>query len=957
VAGGAFTGDSFTTSGGAILDDDINAVTGFTIAGAAASGQYLRGNGTRAVFAAIASGDLPSTVVRTDQANTYSTGAQSFSSATSLTVPVSAGAAPTANGTIAYDSTANDLEYGDNGTNRKIANLDEAQTFTNKTFSASSNVLGGVTMTLGSDATGDIYYRAAGGALTRLAIGSAGQVLTVSGGLPSWAAAGGGSSPPFADNTDIIKDDADATKLLRFSIGGFTTGTTRTLTPQNADYIIAGTNIAQTFSAVQTFSSNPVISAITNTGTLTLPTSTDTLVGRATTDTLTNKTLTSPTINGGTHTAITSLGIRSTGTGAFDLTFANSEDLTAGRTLTVTLNDAARTLNLGGNLTTAAAFTTSGANALTLTTTGSTNVTLPTTGTLATLTGTEALTNKTVNGLTITSSTGTLTVTNGKTASFSNTLTFTGTDSSSVAFGAGGTVAYVGLANSWTAGVKQTFAPNGTTAGFNVGSVAGDPSSPANGDLWYDSTANELTARINGANVALGSGGGGGVTSVNSGDSSITVSPTTGNVLVSLNMAKANTWTVLQTFTLDDATTNAVSSVLDLQKSSSGTPAAGMGGRIRFGLETTTTVNSIAGAIDAVWNVATHATRNSYVSISAQGVATTSEVARFQGLQSAVNYFSLFPSATGSPIELAADGSDTNIDINLAPKGTGIVAVNADQVVTLNATQTLTGKTISGASNTLSNIANSSLTNSSITIAGTSTALGGSISLDTIDNGIASNGLIARTAANTRAARTLTGTTNVITVTNGDGVSGNPTFTVGSLVVRTDQANTWSTGAQSFASATSLALPTSAGAAPTSDGLIAYDTTADMVVAGQSGATIQLSLYDVSGYVLSKPGASQVIVRFVAPRAFSLPTGTISNGTNATAKAGTAATAQADFTLSKNGGAAFCTLRWAASGTTATYQSCSATDFAAGDILTITAPSSQDSTLADIGITLPGKLK
>jgi hypothetical protein len=41
----------------------------------------------------------------------------------------------------------------------------------------------------------------------------------------------------------------------------------------------------------------PVISTISNTGTLTLPTSTDTLVGRATTDTLTNKTLTSPTVN------------------------------------------------------------------------------------------------------------------------------------------------------------------------------------------------------------------------------------------------------------------------------------------------------------------------------------------------------------------------------------------------------------------------------------------------------------------------------------------------------------------------------------------------------------------------------------------------------------------------------------------------------------------------------------
>ena len=40
----------------------------------------------------------------------------------------------------------------------------------------------------------------------------------------------------------------------------------------------------------------PVISTISNTGTVTLPTSTDTLVGRATTDTLTNKTLTSPTV-------------------------------------------------------------------------------------------------------------------------------------------------------------------------------------------------------------------------------------------------------------------------------------------------------------------------------------------------------------------------------------------------------------------------------------------------------------------------------------------------------------------------------------------------------------------------------------------------------------------------------------------------------------------------------------
>jgi len=59
---------------------------------------------------------------------------------------------------------------------------------------------------------------------------------------------------------------------------------------------IVGTTDTQTLSA-KTLTS-PIISTISNTGTLTLPTSTDTLVGRATTDTLTNKTLTSPTMIG-----------------------------------------------------------------------------------------------------------------------------------------------------------------------------------------------------------------------------------------------------------------------------------------------------------------------------------------------------------------------------------------------------------------------------------------------------------------------------------------------------------------------------------------------------------------------------------------------------------------------------------------------------------------------------------
>nr|MDD4931725.1 hypothetical protein [Candidatus Colwellbacteria bacterium] len=51
-----------------------------------------------------------------------------------------------------------------------------------------------------------------------------------------------------------------------------------------------------TLSGAQTLTNKtltlPIISSISNTGTLTLPTSTDTLIGRNTVDTLTNKTLT-----------------------------------------------------------------------------------------------------------------------------------------------------------------------------------------------------------------------------------------------------------------------------------------------------------------------------------------------------------------------------------------------------------------------------------------------------------------------------------------------------------------------------------------------------------------------------------------------------------------------------------------------------------------------------------------
>lgn len=71
--------------------------------------------------------------------------------------------------------------------------------------------------TLGSDATGDIFFRGAGGTLSRLALGSVNQVLTANASLPFWStpsAAGASlSRTPFQTITDA------STMYIDFSLG------------------------------------------------------------------------------------------------------------------------------------------------------------------------------------------------------------------------------------------------------------------------------------------------------------------------------------------------------------------------------------------------------------------------------------------------------------------------------------------------------------------------------------------------------------------------------------------------------------------------------------------------------------------------------------------------------------------------------------------------------------------
>ena len=162
----------------------------------------------------------------------------------------------------------------------------------------------------------------------------------------------------------------------------------------SAPITIAIDSTVATLTGTQTLSNKtlttPVISSISNTGTITLPTATTTLVGRDTTDTLTNK-----SISGSTNT-LSNIGNSS---------LTNSS---------VTINGT--TISLGGSATVPSAT----ANPLTIGTgltgtsyNGSSAVTITIDSTVATLTGTQALTNKTIDaGLNTLSNIGNSSLTN-----------------------------------------------------------------------------------------------------------------------------------------------------------------------------------------------------------------------------------------------------------------------------------------------------------------------------------------------------------------------------------------------------------------------------------------------------------------------------------------------------------------------------------------------------------------
>lgn len=377
---------------------------------------------------------------------------------------------------------------------------------------------------------GELITWGATGVAETVAVGTSGHVLTSNGvGLaPTFQAVGAAAQTPWG--SDIDADGFDLTDLSNIQFRTTTGAPAGTVQNLHADAGGINLNVptADTFDiqvnavsqyefSASTFNING--NTITNTGVLTLPTSTDTLVGKATTDTFTNKTFDA----NGTGNSLSNVDVADLANGTdgelitWDATGAPATVAvgTSGHVLTSNGVGAAPTFQAAGGASQTPWTQDIDADTFALTW-GSVDAATPA-GTVEYITNVTAglvsnvatggihdyhvnnVSQMTISATTVDFQANTLTdiaditsITSLNGVAIGNYILTTdnSTDLADTA-----NIAYLNTANTFIAGNKQTISQSATTSGLNLGAVSTAPSTPAQGDVWYQGSNDALAFR------------------------------------------------------------------------------------------------------------------------------------------------------------------------------------------------------------------------------------------------------------------------------------------------------------------------------------------------------------------------------------------------------------------------------------------------------------------------------
>lgn len=162
---------------------------------------------------------------------------------------------------------------------------------------------------------------------------------------------------------------------------------------------------------------------------------------------------------------------------------------------------------------------------------------------------------------------------------------------------------------------------------------------------------------------------------------------------------------------------------------------------------------------------------------------------------------------SGFTVEDASLKSNLSLDGDL----NGLASNNTNGMIVRTTTDTFIGRTITGPLNGIS-VTNGDGVSGNPTLALTN-------DLSAIE-GLSSTGVITRTASDTWTARSIAGTTNEITVTNGTGVSGDPTLSIPATF--------------DLSGKTTFKIPTGTNPTVSAAGTIAEDTTQSQLLYGST---------------------------------------------------------------------------------------------------------------------------